>query len=191
MRTKQIVIFAVVALALLMLGNFAYNHYLSKPQTSAAPINTDDYLQREVEKKLESSGVFKQGDKVTVTAHDGLVTLTGIVQAEWKKISAGNQAASTPAVLEVENLITVVEPAVVEETPWKSGEETPRKRTVKGFGRDSNDPHSRAQEFVAQGNDYVARKQYAAAVKAFQSALALDPNNYEARSGLQEARNLR
>ena len=52
-------------------------------------------------------------------------------------------------------------------------------------------PEARAQAFVDDGNLQITRKNYDAAIKDFQAALALQPGNYEAQSGLQEAKNLR
>jgi hypothetical protein len=193
MRTRSILVFGVLVLAAIV-GNYAFRTYSAKPQASAEPLNTNQYLETEVQKRLVSSGVFKD-DKVSVSAKDGTVTLTGTVGAEWRRISAENIASSTPAVLEVKNLIKVPEPAAVERTPWASDnvevQETRRKRPVKGFGMGSNDPQTQARELVAQGNEYVAQKNFRAASKAFQSALALDPNNFEARSGLQESQRIR
>lgn len=195
MQPKQIAALGAIVLAVVIGGNIAYRSYSSKPQAKPALINTDNYLQQEVEKRLASSGVF--GDaKFMVNAHDGTVTLTGTVPSEWKRISAGNIASSTPAVLEVNNLIVVREPEAVAQQVWESGADaslvaTPKRAKLKGFGREADNPQNRAQELVAQGNDYLAQKRYKAATNAFRSALNLDPNNYEARSGLQESQRLR
>lgn len=195
MQPKRIAVMGAILLAVAIAGNLAYRSYSSKPQAKPAPINTDNYLQQEVEKRLASSGVFADG-KFAVSAHDGTVTLTGTVPSEWKRISAGNIASSTPAVLEVSNLIVVREPEPVAQQVWESGADesqvaTPKRAKLKGFGRESDNPESRAKDLVAQGNDYMAQKRYKAATNAFRSALNLDPNNYEARSGLQEAQRLR
>ena len=195
MQPKRIAVMGAIVLALAIAGKLAYRSYSSRPQARPAPINTDNYLQQEVEKRLASSGVFTDG-KFAVSAHDGTVTLTGTVPAEWKRISAGNIASSTPAVLEVNNLIVVREPEPVAQQVWESGAEqssvaTPKRARLKGFGRESDSPENRARDFVAQGNDYLAQKRYKAATNAFRSALNLDPDNYEARSGLQEAQRLR
>jgi hypothetical protein len=195
MQPKRIAAMVAIVLALAVAGKWAYRSYSLKPQARPAPINTDNYLQQEVEKRLASSGVFTDG-KFVVSAHDGTVTLTGIVPAEWKRISAGNIASSTPAVLEVNNLIVVREPEPVAQQVWESSAEqsavtTPKRAKLKGFGRESDSPESQARDLVAQGNDYLAQKRYKAATNAFRSALNLDPNNYEARSGLQEAQRLR
>jgi tetratricopeptide (TPR) repeat protein len=194
MQPKRIAVMGAI-LTLAIAGNLAYRAYSSKPQAKPAPINTDNYLQQEVEKRLASSGVFADA-KFAVSAHDGTVTLTGTVPSEWKRISAGNIASSTPAVLEVSNLIVVREPEPVAQQVWESGADeshvaTPKRAKLKGFGRESDNPESRAKDLVAQGNDYMAQKRYKAATNAFRSALNLDPNNYEARSGLQEAQRLR
>jgi tetratricopeptide (TPR) repeat protein len=195
MELKRIAKFAAIALALVIATNYAYHKFLSKPQVTSQPTNTNDYLETEVKKRLAASDVLTN-EKVSVTAHDGTVTLSGTVSAEWRRISAGNIAASTPAVLAVENLIKVTEPAAAPQAVWKSTTDasaggSPEMTSPKRSRKVYVDPQTRARELAAAGNYYVTQKNYQAAVRAYRSALDLDPNNYEARSGLQEAQRMR
>ncbi|MCI0352696.1 MAG: BON domain-containing protein [Acidobacteriales bacterium] len=192
MLLKRYLTFAAIAVVLAIAGNYLYKSRSAKPEAVQQPINTNQYLETEVRKRLSESGVLKEGDNVLVSAHDGTVTLTGTVGADWKRQSAGNIASSTPAVLEVKNLITVPEAAPVPQQVWKSDSPTtPQTAATKRPRRVYVDPTARAQELVAQGDYYVAQKNYRAAVKAYQAALEYDGTNYAARSGLQEAQRMR
>lgn len=195
MDVKQIAKIAAITLAVLIAINFAYRKFLSRPQAEVQQVNTNDYLETEVRKRLAASDVLTN-EKVTVKAHDGTVTLSGTVSAEWRKVSAENIAASTPAVLGVENLIKVAEPAAAPQQVWKSSAEptpgaAPEMAQKKQPRAVYVDPQTRARELAAEGNMYVSQRNYSAAVKAYNAALQLDPNNYEARSGLQEAQRMR
>jgi Flp pilus assembly protein TadD len=52
-------------------------------------------------------------------------------------------------------------------------------------------PEDKAQALIEQGQAELRRKDYDGAIKDFQAALEIQPGNYEAQSGLQEAKNLR
>src|SRR5262249_30233575 len=122
-QLKRFMMFVVVALAVAAAGNYLYRSRSSKPQANQQPINTHAYLETEVRKRLADSGVLKEGDNVLVTANDGTVTLTGTVGADWKRVSAENIAASTPAVLSVSNLLKVPDAAPIPQPVWKSSGE--------------------------------------------------------------------
>jgi tetratricopeptide (TPR) repeat protein len=195
MDVKRIAKFAAIALALVIATNFAYRKFLSKPEAAVQQVNTNDYLETEVKKRLAASDVLTN-EKVSVKAHDGTVTLTGTVSAEWRKISAENIAASTPAVLAVENLIKVSDAGHAPQPVWKSSAEStggaaPEMAQKKRPRAVYVDPQTRARELAAEGNMYVSQRNYSAAIKSYNAALQLDPNNYEARSGLQEAQRMR
>jgi tetratricopeptide (TPR) repeat protein len=195
MQLKRYVTFAAIAVVLALAGNYFYKSRATKPEAVQEPLNTNLYLETEVRKRLDASGVLKPGDNVLVSAKDGTVTLTGTVGADWKRVSAENIASSTPAVLGVNNQIKVPEAAPLPQPVWQSSQAsadgstqtTAKKRPRRAYV----DPIARAQELVDEGNYYVARKNYQAAVKAYRAALELDGNNYAARSGLQEAQRMR
>jgi cytochrome c-type biogenesis protein CcmH/NrfG len=195
-QLKRFMMFAAIALAVAVAGNYVYRSRSAKPQASQELLNTNAYLETEVRKRLADSGVLKESDKVLVTAHDGTVTLSGTVGADWKRVSAENIASSTPAVLSVTNLLKVPEPAAVPQPVWKSSVDTSATQasqttTAKRPRRVYVDPVERANQLVAEGNYYVTQKNYQAAVRAYRAALDLDGNNYAARSGLQEAQRMR
>jgi hypothetical protein len=151
---------------------------------------TDEDLKKEVQGKLVSSALF-QKDKVSVLVQNGVVTLAGTVGEDWKRLAASNITSSVPGVRDIKNGIQVHETLQTPKPVWKTGDEAPEVTAAKRPPRIITDPSEKARELVAQGNYYVAHKDYHSAVRAFQSALELDASNYEARSGLQEAQRLR
>jgi hypothetical protein len=80
-------------------------------------------------------------------------------------------------------------------SPWRSEttsatpSETPT--TTKRAHQTVETPEMKAQALVDDGNQQLQRGNHDAAIKDFQGALALEPNNYAARSGLQEAQRMR
>jgi hypothetical protein len=82
------------------------------------------------------------------------------------------------------------QPEAKPDSPWKS--ETPSETpAAKPPHQTVETPEAKAQALVEDGNWQVDHKNYDAAIKDFQAALALDPSNYAARSGLQEAQHMR
>ncbi|HTC95032.1 MAG TPA: tetratricopeptide repeat protein [Terriglobales bacterium] len=71
------------------------------------------------------------------------------------------------------------------DSPWRSETQTARHPS-----QNTETPEEKARALVADGNWQFEHKNNAAAIKDFKAALELDPNNYEARSGLQEAQTL-
>jgi hypothetical protein len=189
---KQVLKFAAIALAIVVLANFGFRLYLARSHRPPVVISTDKDVQHDVERKLADSGLFTN-EKISVAAHDGVVTLTGLVHDDWKRISAAGNAASVGGVLEVKNLIQVREKAETPAPVWQSSEApTPEMSAArKPKWKQLDDRLVKAKELVEQGNWYVAHRNYSAALKSFRQALDLDPNNYEARSGIQEAQRFR
>lgn len=186
LSSKQVV-YAAIVLALLIAGNSAYRAYLSRPH-AAPPVVADPYLQQEVERTLSSSSAFEH-EKISIGVHNGVVILAGTVREKWKQVGAANLASGVAGVTEVKNLIQVHEIPGKQQEPWQSGAEIPAANPTQTATADS--PEIRAQTFVKDGTAQLAHKNYEAAIKDFQSALALNANNYEAQSGLQEAQRLR
>jgi BON domain len=192
---KQILVLVGVALGMVVGGNLAYRIHLSRQQPTPVIVVSDQDLKREVQQKLASSAVFTN-EKVSVVVDHGVVTLSGTVREDWKRISAANIVSAITGVVEVKNGIQLRESLQTPPPVWKSGNVTPdtappEATTQKRPRQVYQDPTTRARELVAEGNYYVAQKNYDAAVKAYRAALALDGANYEAQSGLQEAQRLR
>jgi hypothetical protein len=195
MQPKQIAIYTLAGLALVVGGNLAYRIYLTRSAQPAAAIVTDQDLQQEVERKLSASELFR-GEKVSVNVTNGVVTLSGTVREDWKRISAGNIASSVAGVSAVKNGLQLREVLQPSQGVWKSGNRAtaggaPEMAPAKRARRTYVDPVARARELVDEGNYYISQKNHAAAVKAFREALALDGSNYAAQSGLQEAQRMR
>lgn len=153
-------------------------------------------LEKQVQLALVSSGSFEH-EPIKVTARDGEVTLKGTVSASWKQEAAAALAGAVPGVLHVTNLIQVREAAQKADAPWRSGEAgvaadgsaTPGAAAAAAVHHPVHvqTVEEQVQDLIQQGQWELHNKNNAAATKDFKAALALDPQNYEARSGLMEA----
>ena len=195
LSAKQLVIFLLAGLAIVVAGNMGYSIYLARlPKPAPAIIVPDQDLQHEVERKLSESALFT-GEKVSVMVNNRVVTLSGTVREDWKRTSAANIASSVPGVSVVKNGILLRETLQTPQPVWKSNSaaaaSTPETAAQKRARRGLADPAAKVKELVAEGNYQVSQKNYNAAVQAYRAALALDASNYEAQSGLQEAQRLR
>ena len=190
---KQILIVVGVALALVVGVNLAYRIYLSRPKP-AVHIVSDQDLKQHIQEKLASSGLFTS-EKISVVVDHGVVTLSGTVAEDWKRISAANITSAVVGVVDVKNGILLRETLQTPAPVWKSGNATPVVASPEAAQSKRHqlyqDPVIRARELVAEGNYQVSQRNYEAAIKAYRAALALDGANYEAQSGLQEAQRLR
>jgi hypothetical protein len=191
--TSTHVKYAVAVVALLVVGSVIRTYILSRPHPSAPSAAAMD-LEKQVKEALASSGSFEH-EQIKVTARDGEITLKGTVSAPWKQEAAGDLAAAVPGVLHVTNLIAVREAEQKADTPWRSGETgvatdgsaTPGAAATVKHAAHTQTVEEQVQDLIQQGQWELHNKNNAAATKDFKAALALDPQNYEARSGLMEA----
>ena len=182
--------YVIVAIALIYLINFGYRWSLTKKHEAAAVV-TDRDLQKDVESALASSDTYAH-ENISVVVHNGEAILTGMVHEQWKQEGAGSIASAVPGIVSVKNSIQVRELKQQQEAPWTaSTESAPETPAVKRARAVQESPEAKAQAFIDDGNAQIKSKNYDAAIKDFQAALALQPGNYEAQSGLQEAKNLR
>ena len=119
------------------------------------------------------------------------------MSAPWKQEAAGDLAAAVPGVLHVTNLIVVREAQQNANAPWHSGESgvSANGSAVPGAAAVHHPAQvqtveEQVQDLIRQGQWELHNRNNTAAVKDFKAALALDPQNYEARSGLMEAQTL-
>jgi len=194
--TSTHVKYALIVLALLVIGSIVRTYILSRPHPPTPAAAAID-LEKQVQQALAASGSFEH-EPIKVTARDGEITLKGTVSAPWKQEAAGDLAAAVPGVLHVTNLIGVREVEQKADAPWRSGEggvaadgsatpgvASPLKRAVH-----MQTVEEQVQDLIQQGQWELHNKNNVAATKDFKAALALDPQNYEARSGLMEAETL-
>ena len=154
-------------------------------------------LEKQVQQALAASGSFEH-EPIKVTARDGEITLKGTVSAPWKQEAAGDLAAAVPGVLHVTNLIAVREAQQKADAPWRSGEgrvtadgsATPGTASSVKHAAHAQTVEEQVADLIQQGQWELHNKNNAAATKDFKAALALDPQNYAARSGLMEAETL-
>ena len=178
--------YVVTAVVLIALAVIVVSHLTNKPELKPVT-SSDNELKEQVQTQLTSSGSFAN-DKIKVEVHNGVAFLKGTVSEDWKQVSAGNLAASIPGVVEVKNMLQVKHPAAAPaEAPWNPEADARAKKRVAQM---QDTPELKAQALVEEGQRYLAQKNHDAAIKAFKAALAIDPNNFAARSGLQEAQNL-
>lgn len=138
----------------------------------------------------DDKGLFKQGVVVRAAYVDKSNVAIGSLDVNPGDCEAA--ATNAPAHHEVWKKYKP-QPEAQPETPWRS--ETPSQTssqtpTAKPH-QSVETPEAKAQALVADGNEQMQRGNYDAAIKDFQAALALEPNNYAARSGLQEAQHVR
>lgn len=182
--------YVIVAIALIYLINFGYRWSVTKKNVAAAVV-TDHDLQKDVEGALAASDTYAK-EKISVVVHNGEAILTGMVHEQWKQEGAGSIASAVPGIVSVKNSIQVRELAQQQEAPWTAPTESaPETPAVKRARAVQESPEVKAQAFIDDGNAQIKSKNYDAAIKDFQAALALQPGNYEAQSGLQEAKTLR
>lgn len=189
--------YAVVVVALLVIGSVARSYILSRSHPASASVASGAELEKQVQAALASSGSFEH-EPIKVTARDGEVMLTGTVSASWKQEAASDLAAAVPGVLHVNNRLQVREAEQKAEAPWVSGATgvTADGSAAPGAATASHHParvqtvEEQVQNLIQQGQWELHNKNNTAAVKDFKAALALDPENYEARSGLMEAQTL-
>jgi len=114
------------------------------------------------------------------------------VHEQWKQEGAGSIASAVPGIVSVKNSIQVREIKQEQEAPWTATTESaPETPAVKRARAVQESPEVKAQALIDDGNAQIKSKNYDAAIKDFQAALALQPGNYEAQSGLQEAKTMR
>lgn len=185
--------YAVIAIAVAYVASLGFRA-LSNREKPAQVVTVDADVQKDVEAALASSDAYAH-EKIAVTVKDGDVTLTGTVHEQWKQMGAANVAATVAGVRLVKNLIQVRESRQKEAAPWTGtaeassspgGSEAPRPARMT-----TATPEDKARALIDAGQQQLARKNYDEAIKDFQAALELQPGNYEAQSGLQEAKNLR
>ncbi|HTD24453.1 MAG TPA: tetratricopeptide repeat protein [Terriglobales bacterium] len=137
--------------------------------------------------------LLKQGVVVRYSYFDKFDVPIGSIDVKSDDCDAGHDLSATDKVrwkpAETQNAQRDAKP----DSPWQS--ETPSQTasptpTAKPHPSVET-PEAKAQALVADGNEQLQRGNYDAAIKDFQAALALEPNNYAARSGLQEARHVR
>jgi len=183
--------YVIVAIALIYLINFGYRWSLTRKNVAAAVV-TDHDLQKDVEGALASSDTYAH-EKISVAVHNGEAILTGMVHEQWKQEGAGSIASAVPGIVSVKNSIQVREVQQQQQAPWTAAttESAPETPAVKRARAVQESPEAKAQAFIDDGNAQIKSKNYDAAIKDFQAALALQPGNYEAQSGLQEAKTMR
>jgi hypothetical protein len=141
----------------------------------------------------ESQGLFKQGVVLRASYVDKAHLAIGSLDVNPGDCEA---AAGEPAHHEVWKKYvpqSQAQPDAPAETPWRTdataatASPTPSRRTQQNV----ETPEMKAQALVDDGNQQMQQGNYDAAIKDFRAALALQPNNYAARSGLQEAQHMR
>ena len=183
--------YVILAIGLIYLANFGYQLSVEKQHSDLAAV-TDRDLQKDVQNAFAASDAYAH-ENISVAVHGGIAVLSGTVHESWKREGAANIASALPGIVSVTNSIQLRNEAAEQEAaPAAATEDTaPRAARVKKARAIDDSPEARAQAFVDDGNLQITRKNYDAAIKDFQAALALQPGNYEAQSGLQEAKNLR
>ena len=183
--------YAVIAIVVSFLASLGFRAYNNRPTPPAAVV-VDSDLQKDIEQALASSDSYAR-EKIAVTVKDGEATLTGTVHEQWKQSGAANVAAVVPGVKLVNNFIKVSEIHQKESAPWSGSAEASSSgaEPAKPARMITQTPEDKAQALIEQGQAELRRKDYDGAIKDFQAALEIQPGNYEAQSGLQEAKNLR
>ena len=184
--------YAVIAIVVAYVASLGFRAY-SNRSTPAQVVVTDADIQKDVEKSLASSDPYAH-EKIAVTVKNGEATLTGIVHEQWKQAGAADIAAAVPGVASVKNFIQLREVREKQEAPWTGSAEPgagPTGEAPKPTRMITQTPEDKARALIDEGQSQLARKNYDAAIKDFQAALEIEPGNYEAQSGLQEAKNLR
>ena len=183
--------YAVIAIVVAYVASLGFRAYNTR--TAPAVVTTVDAdVQKDIEQALASSDSYAH-EKIAVTVKDGEATLTGVVHEQWKQAGAANVAAVVPGVRMVNNFIKVSETHQKENAPWTGSAEASSggAEPAKPARMITQSPEDKAQALIEQGQAEIRRKDYDGAIKDFQAALDIQPGNYEAQSGLQEAKNLR
>jgi len=183
--------YAVIAIVVAYVASLGFRAYNNR-EKPALVVTTDSDIQKDIEKTFAASDPYAH-EKIAVTVKNGEATLTGVVHEQWKHEGAAEVAAAVPGVTSVKNLLQVREVRETAAAPWTEGAETTAApgETPKPTRMVTQTPEDRARALIDAGQAQLARKNYDEAIKDFQAALEIEPGNYEAQSGLQEARNLR
>lgn len=194
-----VIVFAVVGYFLLKVNE----------RRDAALQEHDAAIHDLVVQKLQSSPALQShSQNITVTVNSDTVTLGGNVPAASDKDEAGIEARAVPGVAGVVNNIAVVAPAIPKlspdqvETRGDKPETKPQaashasappvasapKKSSKNSGFADALAFRQVDVLLKIGGQQLDNGNYAAAIAIFQQALRLNPNNAEARKGLQRAR---
>jgi len=175
--------------------------WVVKPSSSSAQANddrsqfmlADDRVAADVRTALAGSSEIKS--PIEVSAQAGVVTLKGKVTGLYESQMADGLARGVTGVKSVNNLTEYqkVSPVTGGDTQPTQQPITPtrpdkkpavEKPTQRG---PSNADKTRARALVAQGNSQTEQGEYNAAISSFQQALALDPGNSQAETGMAKA----
>jgi serine/threonine-protein kinase len=154
----------------------------------------DDTIEEAVQERLGTSKVTSEHE-LSVNVHDGVVTLDGKVPDPGISMVAQALAETVPGVKEVRNKIRAPEdpraqggrqPQVPPPGPVMPVPPAPR---APGTGPiDPNSPEGEAlQELLKRGREAIESEHPELALRHYGSALSIDPNNVEAKEGLEKA----
>jgi serine/threonine protein kinase len=153
--------------------------------TPLAPAEFEDQALIATVKKALASTAWGRESSIGVTAKDRIVTLTGKASkanAEMAEALAG----AIPGVRQIVNQIEFESPplANVRRTPSAPNVVIPTSQPTTGESTQT----LRLRQLVAAGNQSLDAGNYEMAISDFQAALALDPRDAGARSGLDRAK---
>ena len=172
------------------------------PRPTPAAVSPDDGISSAVKASLAA---VPELQSLQVAVRDGVVTLSGPVATQNLAEQAVRIAAAQPSVKEVRNQIDFppvavappVETPVRASPPQTKAKPEPKAAAAKPV-RERKEPAAprgpsaqerrHVQELLADGERLTNSGAYAAAIDAYNSALAIDPNDSSAKAGLNRAR---
>jgi hypothetical protein len=176
-------------------------YYFRLVKVNANEFDTQGFLSRA--KPVVTERDCSQDDKGSFILKQGVVLRYSYVDKSDAPIGSfdvnpgdcGAAAASAPAHHEVWKKYEPqpqTQSDAQPETPWRSSTATASPTpTTRRTQQNAETPEMKAQALVDDGNAQMQQRNYDAAIKDFKAALALQPDNYAARSGLQEALHMR
>ena len=146
------------------------------------PAVSDDELQAGVQKALHSSSVTK-GEEIEVDADEGTVSLSGSVSTQLASQVAQALAETVPGVQRVQNNLKVAGGHPVPAPGWPDLTGIPFLHPP-----EPGSPEAKAlTELLAKGQEALKNDRPEEALGIFSAALSLDPQNRDARRGLEQA----